>query len=141
DGGRPSLGDVGREVGQAAAEANAAIYTLFYDQLSSERAALARRARRATDGPRDAAILSRPLQQIADASGGAFLSIPQGNGAFAFDRILKETTAYYLLGVEPDPKDRDGKAKELRVKVNAPGATVRGRAWVVLPKPPGPAKK
>ena len=68
------------------------------------------------------------------------MRIAQGSGDFAFDRILKETAAYYLLGVEVDPRDRDGKPRELRVKVEAKDATVRGRAWVIVPPRPVPAK-
>ena len=35
-GGRPRIGDVGQLVGQAAAEVNAAVYTLYYDRLTSD---------------------------------------------------------------------------------------------------------
>ena len=58
----------------------------------------------------------------------------QVHGEFAFDRILKETSAHYLLGVEPLPKDRDGRAHQLRLKVAERGVTVRSRSWVILPK-------
>lgn len=53
---------------------------------------------------------------------------------FAFDRILSETSAYYLLGVSPDDADRDGKPRKLSVKVKPGGATVRARSWAVVPK-------
>jgi hypothetical protein len=79
-------------------------------------------------------MLARPLDQIAGASGGAFFAVVQGGGAFAFDRILTETSAYYLLGVEPAEKDRDGRAHQLHVKVAQKDVTVRGRSWVTLPK-------
>jgi hypothetical protein len=58
-----------------------------------------------------------------------------GAGEMALDRVLRETSAYYLLGVEPGSTERDGKAHRLRVRVNQRGATVRSRQWVVLPKP------
>jgi tetratricopeptide (TPR) repeat protein len=61
----------------------------------------------------------------------------QGSGEFAFDRILGETSAYYLLGVEPDDSDRDGRPRQLTVRVNAGqrGVSARARSWVMVPRP------
>ena len=56
-----------------------------------------------------------------------------GSGEFAFDRVLRETSADYLLGVEPAAADRDGQPRELRVKVHRRGVNVRSRQWVVIP--------
>ena len=51
------------------------------------------------------------------------------------ERVLRETSSHYLLGVEPDDADRDGRLRELRVKVNnTNNATVRSRLWVRIPK-------
>ncbi len=47
---------------------------------------------------------------------------------------LMETSAYYLLGVEPATADRDGRLRELKVAVREPGVTVRHRTWVIVPK-------
>ena len=47
--------------------------------------------------------------------------------------MLRETSSHYLLGVEPDDADRDGKLRELRVRVGQRGVTVRSRSWVVVP--------
>ena len=71
------------------------------------------------------------------ASGGALLPVNVGAGDIALSRVLRETSAYYLLGVEPNPADRDGKAHRLRVRVDQRGATIRSRQWVVLPKAGG----
>jgi hypothetical protein len=54
-------------------------------------------------------------------------------GEGALDRILRETSSHYLLGVEPTDEDR-GRLRELRVKVSQPGVTVRSRLWVSVPK-------
>ena len=40
-----------------------------------------------------------------------------GSGEVALERVLRETSAHYLLAVEPQEADRDGKLRELRVKV------------------------
>ena len=80
-------------------------------------------------------MLNQSLERISGASGGTMFEVVQGGGEFAFDRILKETSAYYLLGVEPTDADRDGRPREMAVKVKdlPRGATVRARSWVVVP--------
>jgi hypothetical protein len=62
------------------------------------------------------------------------LRVEAGNGDHAFDRVLRETSAYYLLGVEPAFEDRDGKAHFLRVEVERRGSTVRHRTQVLVPR-------
>jgi hypothetical protein len=74
------------------------------------------------------------LDLFTGASGGALFKALSGNGEVAFNRILNETSAYYVLGVEPSEADRDGKPKQLSVKVKKSGATVRGSRWVTVPK-------
>jgi hypothetical protein len=74
------------------------------------------------------------LDQFSGTAGGKLFTVSAGNGMFAFDRILTETSAYYLLGVAPEDADRDGSARRLGVKVNQGGATVRARAWAIVPK-------
>jgi VWFA-related protein len=135
-GGRPDLGDIGRLIGQSAAEADCAIYVLHFDRLQTDQMSASRGgAPRQGEMTRDSTILARPLSDIAGSAGGGFYTVVQGGGEFAFDQILKETSAYYLLGVEPAARDRDGRAHQLRVKVTARDVTVRGRSWVTLPKP------
>ena len=133
---RPDLGEYGMRVGKVAAEANVTVYSLFIDkslfaQMSAERAhGLSK------DQPifRDGNILGRMVDQVSGASGGEMFRSLTDDGAYGFDRLRRETSAYYLLGVEVAERDRDGKTHELKVKVDAPKATIRGRAWVVVPK-------
>ena len=50
-------------------------------------------------------------------------------------RVLLETSAQYLLGVDVAPEDRGSKtAQIIKVKVKPKGATVRHRMSVVIPK-------
>ncbi len=138
-GGRPELGDLGLLVGQEAARANSTIYSVHVDtrRMDFASASSGARARPTDNQQRDSAILSRPLDQISGLSGGTLFTIVQGGGEPAFDRIRNETSALYLLGVEPDQSDRTGEPRRLNVKVNSSqrGATVRARSWVVVPKP------
>jgi hypothetical protein len=134
---RPDLGEYGMRVGKVAAEANVTIYALFIDNTLFAQMAAERGAPRPRDQPlfRDGNILGRMVDQVSGASGGEMFRSLTDDGAHAFDRLLRETSAYYLLGVEVAEQDRDGRTHELRVKVDAPRATTRGRAWVVVPKP------
>jgi hypothetical protein len=137
-GGRPDVGvEFSTLVGQEAARANATVYALYADARQTElrSAALGARPRTTDDRQRDTALLSRPLERLVDPSGGALFSIGQ-SARRAFGRILNESSAYYVLGVEPRVADRDGRAHELRVTIpDLPrGATVRARSWVIVPR-------
>jgi hypothetical protein len=80
------------------------------------------------------AVGGRLLEEFSGASGGALLRVVLGGGELALDRVFRETSSHYLIGVEPDAVDRDGKLRELRVRVmNKRGLTVRSRSWVVVP--------
>jgi VWFA-related protein len=134
---RPDLGDRGSGIGQEAAASNARIYSLFVDQTFLGYGAGRNRLEKGERINRDAEILNRYLDQVSGASGGTMLTSLTDDGTAAFNRILDETSSYYLLGVEAENSDRDGKPHALTVKTTAPGATVRARSWVMIPKPAG----
>lgn len=134
-GGRPEVGDIARRLGRHVAASDSAIYAVFV-------AGAFRRAFSATDRimsvpgtseMRETRMQSQWLEQFADAAGGALFRAQADQGDAAFDRIRREMAAFYLLGVEPAPEDRDGRPKALRVRVNRGGAAVRHRQWVVVP--------
>ena len=131
--GRPDVGTAARAMGQAAARANATIYTIQIDSTSWFAGRAARRGRGETDQARDRALLGNWLEAFSHSAGGQRIEVPVGGGEFAFDRVLSETSAYYLLGVEPADADRDGKPRKLSVKVDGRGVTVRSRQWVLVP--------
>jgi VWFA-related protein len=137
--GRPDMGaELGTLVGQEAARANATIYAIFSDSRRTDvgSAALGTRPRTSDNRGRDSALLSRPLERLVDPSGGALFSIGQSPRR-AFERILNESSMYYVLGVEPRLDDRDGQPRELEVTIRdlPRGASVRARSWVVVPRP------
>lgn len=136
---RPDLADIGVEVGRQAAEANVTVYTLFIDQTWLDTYSPQRRKPppRPPDAERDRAVLSKWLEQFSGSAGGALMRVMSGSGEAAFDRIVSETSAYYILGVEPTGVDRDGKTHQINVKVSEKGLTVRGRSFVKLPKRAG----
>ncbi|MEO8483077.1 MAG: VWA domain-containing protein [Acidobacteriota bacterium] len=135
-GGRPEIGDLAKQLGQDAAATNTTIYVVHLDagpwrQMAAET--------RKTDNPpvsrsRDNAVTGRLLSEFSGASGGTLMRVVMGGGGWALDRVLRETSSHYLLGVEPADTDRDGKLRTLNVKVRQKGTTVRSRIWVVVPK-------
>ena len=130
-----NVGDEAKQLGEQAAHANTTIYALHIDNaLNQSYSAQSRRPRDSGTLERERRLSSKLLEQFAGASGGSLLPVLVGSGETALDRVLRETSAFYLLGVEPASADRDGRAHRLTVKVSQRGATVRSRQWVVLPK-------
>jgi len=133
---RPSVGNMAVIMSQEAARANTVIYTLFVDykyleQFSASKATLSGTLQNLA---RDTSANSQWLDEFSTTAGGKMFAISAGSGDFAFARILSETSAHYLLGVEPEPADREGRPLPLTVKVKQRGANVRARTWVELPK-------
>jgi VWFA-related protein len=134
-GGRPDLLSLSRALGRDAAATNTAIYTIYVDgsELRHLSAGGGRATNSAGTGSRDRAVESLVLEEFADASGGALLRMTTGSGEYALERVLRETSAHYLLGVEPQRSDSDGTLRRLDVKVKRPRVTVRSREWVSVP--------
>jgi VWFA-related protein len=74
------------------------------------------------------------LQVLAGLGGGIVFDVI-GRGQGVFDRIQRETSGAYLLGVEADPRADKDRLLKVSVKVTRPGLTVRGPKKTVVPKP------
>jgi VWFA-related protein len=72
------------------------------------------------------------LETLAAQFRGAFHEV-SATGTQVFDRIGRELSGYYLLGVDPADEDRTGRARRLQVEVTKPGVTVRARPTFALP--------
>jgi VWFA-related protein len=129
--GRPDVGDMSRVMGQTAAMANATVYSVHVESASSNPIASSRNI--APYNNRDRLLYGNWLDEFSTAAGGTRIYVPVGSGDFAFDRVLRETSAHYLLAVEPEETDRDGRPRQLKVKVARPGVSVQSRQWVVVP--------
>jgi tetratricopeptide (TPR) repeat protein len=75
------------------------------------------------------------LEALANAAGGSLFTI-NGAGTGVFDRLQAELSGYYLVGVQPDPRDRDGRSHPIRIDVPWNGAVVRSRRQLVNASPP-----
>ena len=72
------------------------------------------------------------LRVLAEDTGG-FASINQNDLNRAFDRIVSENSAYYILGYSPSNDRRDGGYRRLDVRVRRPGLQVRSRRGYTAP--------
>ncbi len=135
-GGRPTVGDAARALGDEAARANATMYALHIDSsfLRTHSAEALTADPLPGSQERESIMMGQFLDQLAGTSGGTLMRILVGSGEQALRQILHETASYYLLGVAPADTDRDGRTHRLKVTVDAPHTTVRSRSWVHVPK-------
>ena len=141
--GRPDVSMLMLRLGREAALANISLYVLHIDG-SFEEFLFARGTPQpvAAGSPPPVARLSRDgnafaagLERLVDAAGGGYVRIRAGTPDYAFDRVLRESSAYYLLAVLPEDRDRTGRLHFLNVSVKTKGAVVRAKSHVLIPKP------
>jgi len=73
------------------------------------------------------------LRELADETGG-FAAVNRNNVDEAFDRIVQESSSYYVLGYVPANDRRDGRFRKIDVRITRPGVTVRARRGYVAPR-------
>ncbi len=113
------------EVGSLAAAARTGVYA-----LKLEREMFDASEGRMANPMGDRMALLEGLDTLVGAARGAVFPIT-GSGAAVFERIEAELSGYYLIGVESDARDRDGKPHQVKVDVSRRGATLRTRRQVV----------
>ena len=114
------------DLGRLAAEARTSVYALRLDNQMFDLA-----DRSLPINPiGDRRARGEGLELLAGASRGALFTVATAEAPF-FERIEAELSGYYLLGVESDPRDRDGKAHPIRVDVPQRGAIVRSRRQIL----------
>ena len=73
------------------------------------------------------------LNALTGATGGEFFPI-SGRNDVVFDRIARETSAYYLATFNVEEADRTGKPRKIEVKTTRPGITIRARPTFEVPR-------
>jgi VWFA-related protein len=132
--GRPNLGNALKTMGEQAAYANATVHVIYFN--SNDDAAFSVDSRRSRPSTvRTKSIDTRALAQFSQPSGGLLLTSEVGAGEAEMERLLADSAAYYVLGVEPDARDRDGRPHRVEVKLKDKGAEVRSRQLVLVPRP------
>ena len=132
-GGRPDVAGLIQQISYEAAESNANLYVLHLDSsfLDTFSASNANRIPMAL--MRESSAFEGGLDRLAAAAGGARVHVTPGGEDAALGRILRETSAYYVLSVEPLDEDRDGRLHYISVRTTVPGAEVRARRTVMIP--------
>ena len=121
-------------IAHRAAAANINLY-VFYMNVHYLRYYSAEYGRRNNTIFEDVNLFATGLEKFADSGGGSFAQIEVNANPFV-DRVLREVSAFYLVGVRTEPGDHDGKEHAIRVAVKQGGTTVRYRRFVVIPAPP-----
>ncbi len=114
------------DLGAMAASARTSVYALKLDTALFDMAS----ARAPVNPFADRQAQSAGLELLAGASRGALFTVT-GTGEALFDRIASELSGYYLIGVESDSRDKDGKPHPIRIDVPRRGAVVRSRRQLV----------
>lgn len=118
-------------VGRSAAAGRANFYVVHPDDMTS--AGL-------TESPTSATFAGSAnpyegIENLAGVTGGRRLPLSAA-GPVALARVVRETAAYYMADLAPEPNDRDGRFRQLNVRVERSGATVSFRPQVAF----GPAR-
>lgn len=115
---RGNIQDRMRDIAQAASRGNVSIYPVDPRGLGSD----------SHPGSRDT------LYQLAAETGGqAIVNTNVISGGL--DRMLMETSAYYILGYTPTRTEDDGKFHKINVKVRRSGVRVSARPGYWAPSP------
>jgi VWFA-related protein len=114
------------EVGTLASRARTSVYALRLDQQMFDAADRGQPANSFADRQSRA----QGLDTLVAAARGTVVNVT-GTGASFFERLEAELSGYYLLAVESEPGDRDGKPHPIKVDVPRRGTTVRTRRQFV----------
>jgi len=114
------------DLGSLAAAARTSLYALQLDQALFDVA----NARMPLNPFADRRAATEGLDMLAGAARGTLFTVT-GSGETLFSRIEAELSGYYLLGVESDLRDRDGKPHPIRIDVPRRGAMVRSRRQIL----------
>lgn len=131
-GGRPNLTAAAEAVARRAAEANVNLYVLYLNVHFLQHFSAATGWRSPGSLYQDISMFGSGLQRFAEGAGGAFFQVEVDADPFVA-RAYRETSAFYRLGIRPEPADRGGKPRQIRVTARPSGVTLRYRRFVVIP--------
>ena len=115
-----------KEIGLLAAAARASVYVLHLNEGAFD--SNSRRRSQSVLDRRQTGVMG--LEALANAAGGSLFTMI-GAGTQIFDRLQAELSGYYLIGIQPGPRDRNGKPHSIRIDVPWNGAVVRSNRQVV----------
>jgi VWFA-related protein len=110
------------DLGRLAAAANTTVNVILLDAPLAD----VTEAETSPSTREDRELETRGPELLAGITRGALYRV-SANAAFVFERMEDELSAYYLLGVESLPGDKDRKRHSINVSVRRRGTTVRAR--------------
>ena len=128
----PNMGLETSRLAEHAAFANVNLY-VFYMNVHFLRAFSAEFGRMNNTLFQDISVFRFGLEKFSAGAGGSLFQIEVNSDPFVA-RVMRETSAYYLLTVASEPRERDGKEHAIRVSVKTRDADVRHRTVVTIPK-------
>ena len=125
------LGSELDDLARVAADVRASLDVLLLDVPLFD----ASQSERPTTAGNDRRLQEEGLEMLAGMARGQLHRVVT-SGEFAFRRIEMALSGYYLLGVEPEPTDRDGKRHRIEVKTARRGVSVQSRRAFLSPDGP-----
>jgi VWFA-related protein len=84
-------------------------------------------------------LAQNSLRSLSEETGG-YAAVNRNDFNDAFSRVVKDSSAYYVLGYYPKDDRRDGRFRRIEVKVKRPGLEVRSRRGYTAPRGKPPEK-
>jgi hypothetical protein len=114
-------------VGRAAATGRANFYVVHPDDMATPAV---------VDSPTSATFVGsvnpyEGIEHLTGITGGRRLPLSAA-GPIALARVVRETAAYYVADLLPEPNDRDGRIRQFNVRVERTGATSSFRPQVAF---------
>lgn len=113
----------------AAGAARARFYVVRPGDAPDRGSSVQRESNIGSDNP------SAGMEHLVGVTGGKLLALTGSTGT-ALDRILRETSAYYLATVDTQPNDYNGRTQQLAVRVSRSGTELRSHPHITLANDP-----
>jgi VWFA-related protein len=120
-----------REAVTAAARSNVSIFAIDPRGLPGAPAPTIRPVTTLVDDDEAKAVIARQGLEILGQETGGFALVRSNAFSEAFARVVRESSAYYLLGYTSSNTKRDGKFRRVEVRAKHPGIAVRARSGYV----------
>lgn len=117
-------GDDTSRINDLAALASAARTHIYSIRLEESSNITQQKAAQQTISQEDVLMRRYGLETLTAAGGGALFNLV-GTGAGVFDRLSGELSGYYLLGLETEASDRNGRPHPIRIDVSRSNVTIR----------------
>lgn len=114
-----------KRVSVAAGAARVQVYVIRPGDAPDGGASVQRESNIGSDNP------MAGMEHLVGVTGGKLLSLT-GSAGTGMERVLRETSTYYLATVDAEQNDRNGRTQQLDVRVSRRGVEVRARPHITF---------